>query len=85
MDYFLQDSAHITNSLSLNEPAGSTLEDKLTHKRWARSVLTFYACLFLAGATAIAAHQTVTSSSGTEQHVSLRTDVRSNTNEEMHK
>lgn len=78
MDYFLQDSAHVTNSFSLNEPAGSTLEDRLTRKLWARSVLAFYACLFLAGATAIGVRQITSSSNGTEQHASLRTDIRSN-------
>jgi len=77
MDYFCQDSAHVTNSISLNEPAGSTLEDKATHKRWVRGLRTFYACLFLAAATLIGFHQTMSSSSSTEQHASLRTDVRS--------
>ena len=78
MDYFRQDSSHVTNGFSLNEPAGSTFEDRMTHKRWTRGVLVFYVCLLLDGATAIAARQTVTSPSGTEQHASLRTDVRSN-------
>jgi hypothetical protein len=78
MDYFLQDSAHVTNSLSLNEPAGSTLKDKLTYKRWARRMLAFYACLFFAGATAIGLRQILASSNGTGQHASLRTDIRPN-------
>ena len=56
MDYFSEDSAHVTNGFSLNEPAASTHEDRITHKRWAKAVLAFYACLFLAGATAIGVH-----------------------------
>ena len=75
MDYFSEDSAH--SSFSLNEPAKSTLEDKITRKRWTRGVLAFYICLFLAGATMIA-RQTAIFSSGTEQHVSLHTDVQLN-------
>ncbi|MDN5005649.1 hypothetical protein ACFQZO_32865 [Bradyrhizobium sp. GCM10027634] len=76
MDYFRQDSAHIANGLSLNQPVVKTSENANTHKRWARSVLTFYACLFLAGAVAIGIHQT--SFSGTQQHqASLQTDIRS--------
>jgi hypothetical protein len=78
MDYFSEDSAHVTNGLSLNEPAASTCEDRITRKRWTRAVLAFYACVFLAGATAITVHQNFTSSSGTEPQVSLQTDVRSN-------
>jgi hypothetical protein len=76
MDDFRQDSAHVTSSFSSSEPAGSTLEDRIARRLWARGALAFYAFLFLAGATATA-RETVTSSSGTE-HVSLRTDVRSN-------
>ena len=75
MDYFSEDSAH--SSFSLNEPAKSTLEDQITRKRWTRGVLAFYVCLFLGGATMIA-RQTAIFSSGTEQHVSLQTDVRLN-------
>jgi len=75
MDYFSEDSAHITNSFSLNEPAGGTLEDKKTRKRWTRGLMALYACLLLAGATAITVHQTVTFSSGPEQHASLPTDA----------
>jgi len=48
MDYFSEDSAHITNGFSLNEPAASTYEDRMTHKRWTEAVLAFYACLFSA-------------------------------------
>ena len=77
MDYFSEDSAHITNGFSLNDPAARTQEDRITHKRWAKGVLAFYACLFLAAATLIGFHQTMSSSSSTEQHASLRTDVRS--------
>jgi hypothetical protein len=53
MDYFHEDSANVTNGFSLNEPVGSTLEDKLTRKRWTRGLLALYACLLLAGATTI--------------------------------
>ena len=76
MDYFSEDSAHATNGLSLNDPAAST-EDRITHKRWAKAVLAFYACLFLAGATAIGVYQSMTTSGGMEQHATLRTDIRS--------
>jgi len=75
MDYFSEDSAHITNSFSLDGPAGGTLEDRKTHKRWARRLLALYVCLLLAGATAITVHNTVTSSGGREQHASLPTDA----------
>ena len=78
MDYFSEDSAHVTSGFSLNEPAASTREDRITRKRWAKAVLTFYACLFLAGATAISVHQSMTASGGIEQHATLRTDIRSN-------
>ncbi len=74
MDYFRQDSAHFTSSLSVNKPAWSASEDEFTHKRWAKGVLVFYTCLFFAGAIAIGVHQT--SSSGTEQHASLQADIR---------
>ena len=74
MDFYSEDSAHVTHKFSLNDRTGNTLEDKLTHKRWARSVLTFYVCLFLAGAVAIGIHQT--SSSGSQQHASLLADIR---------
>ncbi|MBW7965350.1 hypothetical protein [Bradyrhizobium sp. BR 10261] len=77
MDYFCEDSAHITNGLSLNEPAASTHEDRMTHQRWTKAVLGFYACLFLAGGTAIGVHQRMTTSSGIENHAALRTDIRS--------
>jgi hypothetical protein len=78
MDYFSQDSAHVTNRVSLTEPAPCTHEDRITQKGWAKAVLAFYACLFLAGATAIGVHQSMTTSSGIEQHATLRTDIRSN-------
>jgi hypothetical protein len=41
MDYFSEDSAHVTNGFSLNEPAPSTHEDRITYKRWAKAVLAF--------------------------------------------
>ena len=77
MDYFSEDSAHVANGFSLNEPAASTHEDRITHKRWAKAVLAFYACLFLVGATVIGVHQVMTTSGGVEQHATLREDVRS--------
>jgi len=77
MDYFSEDSAHITNGFSLNDPAARTQEDRITHKRWAKGVLAFYACLFLAGATVIGVHQRMTTTGGMEQHATLRTDIRS--------
>jgi len=52
LDYFSQDSAHVTNGFSLNGPAASTDEDRIIHRRWAKAVLALYACLILAGATA---------------------------------
>jgi hypothetical protein len=78
MDYFAEDSAHVTNAFSLNESAASDLEDKITCKRWAKGMLAFYACLLLAGATAIGVYQSTTTSGGMEQHATLGTDVRSN-------
>ncbi|OKO69445.1 hypothetical protein [Bradyrhizobium sp. AS23.2] len=77
MNHFSEDSAHLTHSFSLNKPAASSREDRMTHKRWAKAVLAFYACLFLAGAIAIGVHQSMTTSSGIEQHAALRTDIRS--------
>lgn len=77
MDYFSEDSAHVTHAILLTEPVGCTHEDRITQKRWAKAVLAFYACLFLAGATAIGAHQSTTTSTGTEQHATLRTDIPS--------
>jgi hypothetical protein len=78
MDYFSEDSARVTNGFSLNESVASTHEDRITHKRWAKAVLAFYACLFLAGATAIGVYQkSMTTSDGMEQHATLRTDIRS--------
>ena len=77
MDYFSEDSAHVTNGFSQNDPAASSPEDRITHKRWAKAVLAFYACLFLAGATAIGVHQSMTTSGGLERHATLRTDIRS--------
>ena len=77
LDNFLQDSAHVTSGFSLSEPAASTRKDRITRKRWTKALLVFYACLFLAGATAIGVHQSMTTSGGIEQHVTLRTDIRS--------
>jgi hypothetical protein len=54
---FHGDSVNVTNGFSLNQPVGSTLKDKLTRKRWTRGLLAFYACLLLAGATAIGVSQ----------------------------
>jgi hypothetical protein len=76
MDNFHQDSAYVTNGFWLNEPSTSTDEDRITRKRWAKALLTFYGCLFLAGATAIGVHQSMTTS-GNIEHASLRADVRS--------
>ena len=78
MDYFAEDSAHVTNAFSLNESAASDPEDRITRKRWAKGVLAFYACLLVAGATAIGVYQSTTTSGGMEQHATLGTDVRSN-------
>ena len=78
MDYFAEDSAHVTNAFSLNESTTSDPEDRITRKRWAKGVLAFYACLFLAGATAIGVYQSTTTPVGMEQHATLGTDVRSN-------
>ena len=78
MDYFAEDSAHVTNAFSLNASAASDPEDRNTRKRWANGVLAFYACLLLAGATAIGVYQSTTTSGGMEQHATLGTDVRSN-------
>ncbi len=78
MDYFAEDSAHVTNAFSLSESAASDLEDRITRKRWAKGVLAFYACLLLAAATAIGVYQSTTTSGGMEQHATLGTNVRSN-------
>ncbi|MGV7216986.1 hypothetical protein [Bradyrhizobium sp. UFLA05-112] len=78
MDYFSEDSAHVTNGFLLNEPAANTHEDRTTHKRWAKAVLAFYASLFLVGATVIGVHQVITRSGGMEQHATLREESRSN-------
>ncbi|CCE08234.1 hypothetical protein BRAS3843_2690004 [Bradyrhizobium sp. STM 3843] len=76
LDVFSQDSAHIASHIS-DEPSGSSREDEITHRRWARCVLAFYLSLFLGGATAIAIRQMVTPPSGTEQHASVHSDVLS--------
>ena len=77
MDYFSEDSAHVTNALSLNEPAVGTHEDRITHRRWAKAVLAFYALLFLAGGIAIGVYQSTTTAVGVEQHATLRAGNRS--------
>ncbi|WFU44382.1 hypothetical protein QA640_19205 [Bradyrhizobium sp. CB82] len=78
MDYFSEDSAHVTHGFSLNDPSASTCEDGITRKRWAKAVLAFYICLFfLGGATSIGVYQSMTMSGGIEQHATLRTDIRS--------
>jgi hypothetical protein len=78
MDYFAEDSAHVTNAFSMNESAASDPEDRITRQRWANGVLAFYACLLLAGATAIGVYQSTTTSGGIEQHATLGTNVRPN-------
>lgn len=70
MDCFRQDSAHLTSRLFSNEAAETTLEDKITRKRWARGVSAFYLVLFLGGAVSIGVYQM---SSGTQRQTSLRT------------
>jgi hypothetical protein len=77
LDYPSQDSAHVTSGFSLSEPAASTLEDRITRKHRTKALLIFYACLFLAGATAIGVHQSMTTSGGIVQHATLHTDIRS--------
>jgi hypothetical protein len=84
MDYFAEDSAHVTSDFSLNEPAASNPEDRIIRKRWAKGLLAFYACLLLAGATAIGVYQGMTMSGDTEQHASLGTDVRSDRRDPTH-
>jgi hypothetical protein len=75
MDYFRQDSAHVTNQFSI-ESSGSTADDKLTRKHWVRGLLAFYICLLFAGATAIGASQFKASSTDAELHASLRANTR---------
>lgn len=77
MDDFSQDSAHVTSDFWLNEPTARTHEDRITHKRWAKAVLAFYACLFLAGVATVGVHRSMTTSNSIEQHVASRTDIRS--------
>ncbi|MGY8667883.1 hypothetical protein Q3C01_36750 [Bradyrhizobium sp. UFLA05-109] len=78
MDYFSEDSAHVTNGFLLNEPAASSHEDRITQKRWVKAVLVFYACLFLVGATVVGVHKGIRTSGGIEQHATLHEDIRSN-------
>ncbi|MCG2641484.1 MULTISPECIES: sigma-E processing peptidase SpoIIGA [Bradyrhizobium] len=77
MDYFSEDSAHVTNDFSLSEPAANTYENGVTHRRWAKAVLAFYAFLFLAGGIAIGVYQSTTTAVGVEQHATLRAGNRS--------
>lgn len=77
MDYFSEDSAHVTKPFSLDGTAARTHEDRITHRRWARAVLALYAVLFFAGAVAIGLHQSMVMSGGMEQHATLRDDNRS--------
>lgn len=75
MDYFQQDCAHIANQFSA-EPATSTNEDKTTHRRWGQGVLAFYACLLLAGATAIGVTQLRALSSDAVQQASMQVKAK---------
>lgn len=75
MDFFRESSANLTTRISPNEFDVSTSEDRETHKRWAKAALAFYGCLFLFGAIAISIHQSVTTSTGTEQHANARVAV----------
>ena len=76
MDYFREDSAHVTGLFLPNEVAAHSCEDRITHKRWAKAILAFYASLFLVGAAAVGVHQSMTRSGGIEQ-AALHTDIRS--------
>jgi hypothetical protein len=69
-----EDSAHVTSGFSLSEPPASTDEDRITRKHWTKALLVFYASLFLAGATAIGVHQSMTG--GIEQHATLHSNIR---------
>ena len=53
MDTYSQDSAHTT---SASPAIIQTPEDKATHRRWARALLTFYFSLFVLGGVAIVAN-----------------------------
>jgi hypothetical protein len=75
MDYFQQDCAHIASQF-VAQPTNSTNEDRITRKRWARGLVAFYACVLLAGATAISVTQYKAPSSGAEQQASLRTNAK---------
>lgn len=77
MDYFRQDSAHISNSFAVDAPADRTVEDSITRRLWVRRVLTFCSCLFLVGTVAFGVYRSVGASSDIAQHASLRADVRS--------
>ena len=70
MHDFQQDCAHVASQF-LAEPANGTSED--TRKHWARGIVVFYACVLLAGATAIVVTQHVSSP---EQHASIQASAR---------
>lgn len=69
MDYFSEDLSHATDRFAPHE---TNLEDRLTFKRWARTLGSFYACVFLVMGIVIAAHQ-IGTSTGLQQQASLRT------------
>lgn len=72
MDDFQQDCAHVASQF-LAEPANGTSEDTVTRKHWARGIVVFYACVLLAGATAIVVTQHISSP---EQHASIQASAR---------
>ena len=77
MDYFSEDSAPRYQWLFAQRTCCEHSRRQNHSQAWAKAVLAFYACLFLAGATAIGVYQSMTTSGGMEQHATLRTDVRS--------
>ncbi|WP_426614665.1 hypothetical protein [Bradyrhizobium sp. McL0616] len=72
MDYFQEDCAHVANQFEAEPTKSTNEEDRITRKRWARGLVAFYACVLLAGATAIGVTQYKAPSTGTEQHASLK-------------
>jgi len=71
MDDFQQDCCHIASQFSA-QPPNSTKADRATRQRWARGIAVFYACVILAGVTAISVSQYRAPSSGSVQHASLK-------------
>lgn len=71
MDDFQQDCCHIASQFSA-PPPNSTKEDRVTRQRWARGTAVFYACVILAGVTAISVSQYRAPLSGSAQHASLK-------------